>query len=147
MEWNFPIEKVDDETIKIVSDNFNLSPWLYSVRLGRKWHNVFIDGPVIKFNRSISYYFKEIENQQLEYDINENKFHPSCSISLDLFEYKKLQKIDRINPGSAITPVIPVDDERMNNLEKELNQKQKQILLLSSKLDNLEILLKRSLGL
>ena len=147
MEWNFPIEKVDDETIKIVSDNFNLSPWMYSVRLGQKWHNVFIDGPIIKFNRSISYYFKEVENQQLEYDINEIKLQPSCSIALDLFEYKKLQKIDRINPGSAIAPMLPVDDERMNNLEKELNQKQKQILMLSSKLDNLETLLKRSLGL
>ena len=147
MEWNFPIEQVDNETIKIVSKDFNLSPWTYNIRLGSKWHNVFIDGPIIKFNRSISYYFKEVENQQLDHDIDKIKLQPSCNITLDLFEYKKLQKIDRINPGSAIAPVMPVDDERMNNLEKELNQKQKQILLLSSKLDNLENLLKRSLGL
>jgi hypothetical protein len=143
MEWNFPIEKVDNETIKIVSNDFNLSPWTYNVRLGSKWHNVFIDSPIIKFNRSISYYFKEVENQQLDHDIDKIKLQPSCNITLDLYEYKKLQKIDKIKPGlplPSVEPIMPVMPTDTSKLEKDLLQ-------LTKKVEYLENLIKRTFGM
>jgi len=152
MEWEFTIEQIDNETIKITDMSFNLSPWVYAVKLGAKWHNVFIDGPIIKFKRDISYYFNEVNRQPTIYDSITEEEVPKkyiCKVALDLYEFKKLEKIDKINPGSAIAPCMPgsIDIDRMEKLEKELNQKQKQLIMLSSKLDNLENLLKKTLGL
>lgn len=152
MEWTFTIEKIDNDTIKIVDETFNLSPWTYSVKLGSKWHNIFIDSNIVKFRRDIDYYFKEVDNQPIQYDEITNEKIPkkyTCTITIDLFEYKKLEKIDKINPGQAIAPMMPgnIDVVRLEKLEKDLNQKQKQLIMLSSKLDNLENLLKKTLGL
>jgi hypothetical protein len=150
MEWVHNIELVDDETIKIIDNDFNLSPWVYSVKLGSKWHSVFIDSPIIKFRRYIKYYFDEVDRQHPIIDTITGEEIPkkyTCIIALDLYEYKKLQKIDKLIPGCVIAPITPEDNSRLEHLEKEILQKQKQILLLSSKMDNLENLIKRSLGL
>jgi len=146
MEQTFKIEQLTDTKIKIV-DHFNLSPWTYSIRLGGKWFYQFIDSPEIELNRNVSKYFEDIkEFNKLNPD---NIDTPVIIVSLDLNEYKKLKKIDKLNPGSSIiSPAIPGGDlDRMEKMETELNRKQKQLLMLSTKLDNLENLLKKSLGL
>ena len=143
MEWEYDIQFVDENTIKIIDENFNLSPWVYSIQLGCKWHSVFIDDRIIKFNRNIKYYFDEVDRQELNDSTTSKKY--KCKIVLDLYEFKKLQKIDKIIPGSVIAPILPGDNS-LEKLEKDLMQKQKQIALLSSKLDNLENLLKKSIG-
>ena len=145
MEQIYSVELVEKNKVKIL-DNFNLSSWTYNVYLGNKWYNIYIDGNIIEFPKDISKYFSDIEEQNK--DRNDNKITPTIKVCLDLLELKKLEKIDKILPGQAIAPCMPGGDiERMEKLEKELNQKQKQLIMLSAKLDNLENLLKRSLGL
>lgn len=146
MEWTFKIEQLTDTKIKII-DNFDLSAWSYSVRVGLKWYSVFIDSPEIELNRNISKYFLEIKEYN---EANpDNQKIPEICVSIDLNEYKKLCRIDKLNPGSAIvSPTMPFGDvERLEKLEKELNMKQKQLVMLSTKMDNLENLLKKSIGL
>ena len=146
MERIFAVELVTNNKVKIL-DDFNLSPWNYNVNINNKWYNIYIDGSEIEFPKDISKYFEEVEERNKER--NDNKIIPTIKITLDLIEYKKLEKIDKINPGSAVAPCMPgnFDNERLEKLEKELSQKQKQLIMLSSKLDNLENLLKKSLGL
>jgi hypothetical protein len=148
MEWYFNVEQIDDTKIKIL-DDFNLSPWNYSVKVGSKWHNIFIDSPILVFNRSIQYWFDEIKNQPIKYGENNEQLtpNPKILITLDLIEYKKLQKIDNIKIGGGIiTPTMPPSED-VEILKNQLNLKQKQIVILNSRLDNLENLLKKSLGL
>lgn len=146
MERNYNIELVSNNKVKII-DVLNLSPWNYSVLLNNKWYNLYIDSNILEFPRDISSYFLTID------DLNKNresKIYPTVKICLDLIELKKLEKIDQLKPGQSIIPVMPnssIDVEKLEKLEKELNQKQKQLIMLSSKLDNLENLLKKSLGL
>ena len=150
MEYDFEIQKIDNSTVKLIGPN--LSPWQYCVRLGSKWHNVFIENNICKFNRDIDYYFKEVDNGPPIIDLETKEEIPkkyTCKVSIDLFELKKLQKIDKINPGyvEPMAPMMPEDNERMSKLEEEIKLKTKQLHLVSSKLDNLENLLKKSLGL
>ena len=145
MDRTLAIEMVDNTTVRIM-DDFQISPWSYSVLLNNKWYQIYLDSNIIKFPRDISSYFLMIE--ELNKTRQDNKIIPVVKICLDLLELKKLEKIDKINPGQAIAPVMPgQDNERLEKLEKELQQKQKQLIMLSSKLDNLENLLKKSLGL
>lgn len=145
MDRTLAIEMIDNVSVRIL-DDFKISPWSYAVLLNNKWYQIYLDSNIITFPRDISSYFLMID--ELNKTRQDNKIIPVVKICLDLIELKKLEKIDRINPGQAIAPVMPSDDvERLEKLEKELNQKQKQLIMLSSKLDNLENLLKKSLGL
>lgn len=147
MELDLKISYVDEKTIKII-DKFDLSPWMYTVIIGGKYMNVFIDNDIITLNNNIKWYFELIELHN-ENPLNvDNQQVPMMKVTLDLNEFKKLKKIDSIKPGSGIiAPTMPDDSERIQKLETDLGMKQRQLLMLSSKLDNLENLLKRSLGL
>jgi len=144
MDRTLAIEMVDNCTIKII-DDFDISPWSYAVLLNNKWYQIYLDSNIIKFPRDISSYFLMID--ELNKTRNDNKIIPVVKICLDLLELKKLEKIDKINPGQSVVPIMPEqNNERLDKLEKQLEQKTKQLIMLSSKLDNLENLLKKSLG-
>ena len=146
MERIFTVELIEKNKVRII-DEYDLSPWSYNVLINNKWYNLYLESNIIEFPKDVSSYFLMIED--LNKNRLDNKISPTIKVCLDLLELKKLEKIDRINPGSAVVPCMPGvgDVERMEKLEKELNQKQKQLIMLSSKLDNLENLLKKTLGL
>ena len=142
MEHILKIELVDKNKVKIINP-INLSPWTYNICLNNKWYNLFIDSEIIEFPKDISNYFSIIE--EYNKDREDNKIDPTIKICLDLIELKKLEKIDKIKIGSDIAPIMP--DDRIDKIEKELIQKQKQFIMLNTKLENLENLFKKSLGL
>ncbi len=143
MEYDYKIKKIDDTSVELLGEP-KLSQWEYTVKLGEKWHNVFIDNNIVKFKRDINYYFNKIDIQPEQKD-DEGNVIPKvykCTVSIDLHELKKLQKIDNQVSGGSSN-----NDEKIKKIEEELKLKTKQINLLSSKIDNLENQIKKTFGL
>lgn len=140
MEWTFEAEKINDTTIKIISEEFNLSPWTYNIRIGNKWFILFVDNREINFNRIITHHFNNEEKLLVHFTI-------------DINEYKKLNKIN-MSSGSGFGSGSSSDSsETIEKLEKSILLKTKQIDLLNIRIEqlenkylSLEKLLKNSLG-